>query len=173
MKTKTCTKCGEVKALDAFWKNKNRKDGIDGRCKQCNRDAANKYRAENIELVREKDRARVAAMTSQSKREKHKKWRDANREKVRADGKETMRRLYEKDPLRFRNKAKEWRSANYGKAISTTRNGREKLIDGYVAYVLRLPLVDCSPELIALKREQLQIYRITKQLNQAIKESQK
>lgn len=173
MKTKTCSKCGEVKSLDAFGKNKNSKDGIDWRCKQCNRDAANKYRAENIELVREKDRARVAAMASQSKREKHKKWRDANREKVRADGKEKMRRLYEKDPLRFRNKAKKWRSANHEKAISTTRNGREKLIDGYVASALRLHLVDCSPELIALKREQLQLHRLTKQLNQAIKDAQK
>ena len=33
--TKCCTKCKEVKPLDGFHKNKSRKDGYNGHCKQC------------------------------------------------------------------------------------------------------------------------------------------
>lgn len=50
--TKQCTKCGEVKTLDAFYADKRRKDGKRAGCKVCTR----KYRQENKERIKEKSR---------------------------------------------------------------------------------------------------------------------
>ena len=37
METKVCTKCGEEKSLDDFYRNKNTKDGRMSECKTCRR----------------------------------------------------------------------------------------------------------------------------------------
>ena len=44
---KKCSKCGEVKLLDCFHKNKSKKDGYRFQCKKCRSEAYKKYRAEN------------------------------------------------------------------------------------------------------------------------------
>ena len=44
---KRCMKCGEVKHLTAFHKNKTRKDSLDDYCKICRRTRTNKYNAEH------------------------------------------------------------------------------------------------------------------------------
>lgn len=49
----------------------------------------------------------------------------------------------------------------------------ESLTDAYVRAALKMPFTEIPPALIEMKREQLQIYRATKQLNQAIKERKK
>ena len=50
--TKQCTKCGEAKALDAFYAQKSGKYGRQSICKDCNRE----YREENKERLSEYDR---------------------------------------------------------------------------------------------------------------------
>jgi hypothetical protein len=45
----------------------------------------------------------------------------------------------------------------------------EYLPDAQVANRLRMPVAECPPELIELKRQQLAIHRITKQLKKEIK----
>lgn len=214
--TKKCSKCGEVKGLGEFGKHAARKDGLDTRCKQCNRDAANAYRRANLDSVREKDRIRAAALTADERRAKHKRWRDANRDYVRETGRETMRRLYRLDPEKFRAARREWYAANTEKARSSharwcaentdriAEYGREyraanaekvaaflaayrarpdvkaanrerkrkdvsELGDNYVKRVIfpdGIPQ-DIPPELIALKREQLAIKRMARELKKA------
>lgn len=44
METKTCNKCGEVKSLDEFYKNKSIKDGYNGSCRECSKIYRKKYR---------------------------------------------------------------------------------------------------------------------------------
>ena len=141
MKTKTCTKCGEVKALDAFGR-KGNSCALRTRCKACEYAAVKEWGRKNIERVRI-----IKANASRKERKES------------------------PEICRSRN------SAWYSSHTEQIKNNRAKNINdispSYAATKMRMKVSECPPELIALKREQLQIYRITKQLNQAIKESQK
>lgn len=53
MKTKRCTKCGEVKPLSEFWRNKRVKNGRTSRCKSCLYAYHRKWSKKNAEHVRE------------------------------------------------------------------------------------------------------------------------
>lgn len=57
-KTKVCNRCKTEKTLDLFPKNKNSKDGFDGRCKQCSRE----YYHANKEKCLERNRKRRQEM---------------------------------------------------------------------------------------------------------------
>jgi hypothetical protein len=57
-KTKVCNRCKTEKTLDLFPKNKNSKDGFDGRCKQCSRE----YYHANKEKCLERNRKRREEM---------------------------------------------------------------------------------------------------------------
>ena len=48
-KTKTCTKCGEIKPLDEFYNNKGGKANKYSQCKKCKRDINKKYNREHKE----------------------------------------------------------------------------------------------------------------------------
>lgn len=165
--TKKCSKCGEVKALNLFPKNKGRKDGLDARCKQCNCDAANAYRAANLELVREKDRIRIASTAPEKKRQKWNKWANANRDHVRAYARVEARKLYHDDPEKFRARAREYHAANRDMYAGLYKRARQELRDSYVATTLRMKTADVPPELLALKREQLAIKRMARELKKA------
>lgn len=54
--TKQCPKCGEVKALTEFSRNRKTRDGRTHWCYPCNREALYRWRAANPERVREIDR---------------------------------------------------------------------------------------------------------------------
>lgn len=49
VKSKKCTKCGEVKALTEFYKDITRNDGLCYRCKSCKKKYDNKYYQANRE----------------------------------------------------------------------------------------------------------------------------
>ena len=51
---KRCSKCGEVKPVGEFYKHKNRKDGLQSQCKQCQKEYIEKYYEENKEHCAEK-----------------------------------------------------------------------------------------------------------------------
>lgn len=53
MLKKTCNKCGQVLSLELYGKDKNSKDGLQYRCKICNRKAAKKQYHSNPEHWRE------------------------------------------------------------------------------------------------------------------------
>ena len=165
--TKKCSKCGEVKGFDAFPKHKGRKDGLDNRCKHCALVASHAYRQANIEVVREKDRIRAAALTDEARRAKHQKWRDANREYVRSQGRKVMQSLYQKDADKFRKRSKAYWQENSEVCIEKGKAYRRELRAGYVAMTLDMKVSEVPPELIALKREQLAIKRMARELKKA------
>lgn len=56
--TKACTKCGEVKPLEAFHRDKRNKDGLMGRCRDCNRDRMRQRRQDQTKLELDYDSRR-------------------------------------------------------------------------------------------------------------------
>ena len=75
---KRCTKCGEIKPVSEFHRNKSRKDGLQEWCKACKAKRAYKYRDRNREKVIEYKR----------------KYREINREKAN----EYQRKYIERNP---------------------------------------------------------------------------
>ena len=155
--TKTCSKCGEEKRRAA-----------NGRlvCDPCNRARATAYRLKNIETVREKDRARVVAMTPEAKRAKHKKWRDSNIEHVRAKSRQSAKRRYDANPEKFREISRRFHTENREKIIYAFRLERESLSDSYIRTCLGLTESITPQPLIEAKRVQLQIKRLLKERKQ-------
>lgn len=72
-KEKECTKCGKVKLLKLFAKDKLSGDGRSAACLDCRNKQAAKYRDENRELIRQKLRARYTKKPKKLKRGKLKK----------------------------------------------------------------------------------------------------
>lgn len=54
MESKKCPKCGLIKDIGEFYKNKSRRDGFSCYCKQCTSEDAHKYHEENKELCKER-----------------------------------------------------------------------------------------------------------------------
>lgn len=96
--TKTCTKCNETKALEAFPKRERGKHGVDSRCKGCRLERQREWRAEKRDLVNEYARQRrnrdpeaVKAINRRSyannadkRRAESRAYRAANADRVRA-----------------------------------------------------------------------------------------
>jgi len=102
---KTCNKCGRELSLDNFCNDKSRKDGLAGKCKDCNREYGKVYRKINPEKVKAKN----------------KKWREANPEQVKATIRAWREANTEKDNAAHR----AWRDANPEKAKFYTSAWRE------------------------------------------------
>ncbi len=64
--SKVCSGCGDPKELDEFHKNRSKKDGHQGECKECARESVRKWNEANPLKHREHSR----------------KWREANPEKA-------------------------------------------------------------------------------------------
>ena len=94
---KACRSCGEVKDTTGFYKAKNNKDGVSNTCKLCACEASRKNREENIDRYLAYDKERYLADPSRKdvalkwKREnpelakkKNKEWVAANPDKIMA-----------------------------------------------------------------------------------------
>ena len=77
MSGKRCPGCGEVKTVESFSRDRSKKDGVQTRCKACNR----RYREENREAIAEKDR-RYREENRESKLESDRRYREENREAI-------------------------------------------------------------------------------------------
>jgi len=92
MITKQCKKCGEIKPLSEFYKNKNYNDGYSTKCKKCFSAYARRRYAANREKLQEAGRRYYAA----------------NREKCRASN----RRYKEANPEKCREWRRQWKERN-------------------------------------------------------------
>lgn len=94
MGSKTCTKCGETKSLDLFYKYTQRRDGRRSACKVCEakRDAISYNK--DIKESRKKARDSKRRNTETSK-----KYRENNRKKRRAVSRVWEREKYQNDPV--------------------------------------------------------------------------
>lgn len=106
MNTKECTKCGEVKELSEFYKNKHAKDGYYWKCKACTK----KYTAENKKRKSEYDK-KYREKNKDKLKEQRKEYQENNKEKIAKQrrihylGNKEAKAEYDKK-YRERNKAK-------------------------------------------------------------------
>ena len=140
---KTCSKCGEVKAVSEFYSGRARP------CKKCiSADGAAYCKANPEKVV-----ARSAA------------YRKANHEKAAA-----YKAAYRKEnPEKHAAKNAAWGKANPEKVAAIKKSSVLEMRPAYIAGVIGLPTSHLTPELLALKREQLTTHRLSKQITQAIK----
>jgi hypothetical protein len=66
---KRCFVCHKIKPISEFYKCKGMKDGHYGKCKECYREYAAKYREKNIERIREYDKSRANSWKRKELRE--------------------------------------------------------------------------------------------------------
>ena len=108
-KTKTCSKCGENKSLDAFYKHKTRKDGVQAHCKLCQKAKIKAYREANREKSKVYNKAYYEANKEKIKayhKAYHKAYYKANRETVLAQSKAYHEANREKVNARIRQRWK-------------------------------------------------------------------
>jgi hypothetical protein len=104
MMTKFCYKCKENKPLDAFGKNKSKKDGLSTECKPCKRTQDKQYYAKNSDSVK----AVVA------------EYKTKNPEKVA----QVKKNWYLENKQKFRVAAKKWKAANKEKHYKSLKKYR-------------------------------------------------
>jgi hypothetical protein len=191
--TKKCSKCGEVKGLVEFHKRAEAKDGRRGVCKACDHSrllAASRKYAENN---KEKKAASFKAWywrNRDAQIARVKAYADENA----AELKQKRLATYQAEPEKFRKRASEYAKANRKKvnarhqkyvasrpelrakqdaaSMKACRKGCDNLSDSYVKSVfVAMGIAKCRnevpPELIALKREQLAIKRMARELKKA------
>lgn len=127
--TKKCSKCGEVKAVELFGKNKTKKDGMQSDCKECAKTAWIGLGLKHKEKIATY-RANRKLNNPEKVLEGSRKWANNNREKI--------NEKYKKN--------------------------RDELSDSYVRSTLSMSALSATPELIELKRTQLQIIRLTREI---------
>jgi hypothetical protein len=105
--TKKCSKCGEVKDVNLFSKNRNRKDGLKSECKSCYKTYQKAYHEANREAIRAKSKTYYEA-NKENKLAYQKTYREANRDTIIAKDK----KYYEANKDTILAKSKAYREAN-------------------------------------------------------------
>lgn len=134
--SKTCTKCGETKPLDGFYRDKGKADGRSPHCKECereryrcyyeeNRDKRReyfrRYREENLDERLEYER-RYREENSDKKREYVRRYYKENRDKERA----RKRIYYEENRDKERERHHRYHEENRNKVLDSKRRYREE-----------------------------------------------
>jgi hypothetical protein len=120
--TKKCGKCGEVKGLECFSKDKSRRDGLQCYCKvcvgeydrkryqenpECKKEQSRKWWENNLERGRGNSRKWQKA-NPERKKEGDRKWREENPERV----KENNRKWVKANPERVKKNKRKWEKEN-------------------------------------------------------------
>ena len=148
---KTCTCCAIEKRRDLFSVDKSRPKKIPSKCKSCANDYSKNYYKENTN----KCKSSVRSWNAQNPEKKallNKDWATRNK----SDISERSKRWWNFEGGREKGKI------TYQKQVSLVS-------DGYAAGLMNLHVKDCPPELIELKREQLTIKRLSRQIKQTTK----
>ena len=169
---KTCSKCGEVKAVAEFRLHR-------ASCKKCALAYEVAYRKANHEkeaarhaAYRKANHEKVAASQAARRKASHEKvlasqaaYRKANHEKVLA-----RNAAYRKaNPKKVAASQAAYRKAIPEKISADNKLYASEMRPSYIAGVIGIKVAQLPPELLALKREQLATHRLPKQITQAIK----
>ena len=148
---KTCTCCKVEKRRDLFSADKSRPKKIPSMCKSCRVVYGKNYYKENTDKCKSSTR----------------RWMDANPEKLL----EVRKDWVSKNKSRILEYRKYRWTLDYVKEREkeSLKKRIESISDGYTSRLLCIPLKDCPPELIELKREQLTIKRLSRQIKQTTK----
>lgn len=150
---KTCSKCGETKPLDAFHKRPDRPIGVRPKCRACEALAQKAYAAKNLPKL-----AAARRRYDKDNPEKKKRSRAVD---------------YEQNRDSYIRRAKIWAQQNTAnrQAICAKNQALQikELSDLYVRRLLcRRGSIDAVPQaLIELKREQLRLWRLIREFEQA------
>ncbi|MDR6216235.1 hypothetical protein [Paracidovorax wautersii] len=161
---KVCSKCAEVKGLEGFPSDRRNKDGAAGDCKDCRK----KHKRAWVEANRE--RIRAYARTEQVLA-KNRAWKAARRDQMSI----YRRSWYEKNRehcITYASMYLETHPERSEVVAKKRQTESAELADAYVRRVLSntgIPAGDAPDWLIALKREQLAIRRMARELKQASK----
>ena len=128
--SKPCTKCGEVKPLDQFHKDRSKRDGHANRCRDCERELHRLRYQANREAKLEYQRQYYQA-NGQAVRDYQRQYRGANPGKLR----ERDRRYLEANPEKVAETYRQWQEANREKIKEDHRRWfsglREAVYDHY------------------------------------------
>lgn len=160
--TKKCSKCGEVKGLGEFYKAANQKSGLAPSCKACVRSWQVADRKSNPEKYRAREAAKYRR-NAERKKAAAKTWRTQNPEKVASQ----TERWQRANPEKCREADRRYATANRGKVLEKGRRIREAMTDAYVAGAIGVSVKVAPAELLSLKREQLAIKRMARELKKA------
>ncbi len=128
--TKQCSKCGEIKPLGEFTKDRNKRDGHCGRCRDCTqeRDRRRWPARREAQLQRLHD---YYEANGEALRDYQRRYREANPGKIR----ERDRRYYEANREELLEKQREWREAHPGLNADRCRrragSERSRVFDHY------------------------------------------
>jgi len=117
---KTCSKCGKIKPLSAFYKDRSRKDGHAGQCKECACARSREWYEANKERAAARNKAWYAANRDRAAATS-KAWREANPDRVVA----IQRAWYEKNKERVAVTRRAWKKANPDRAAAIQKEWRE------------------------------------------------
>jgi hypothetical protein len=101
--SKRCSKCREVKPLDAFGRDRTTSDGLKCRCRDCTREDSQRRYAANAEVIRERRRGYYEA-NAETQRESRRRWYQEHKEEEAEANRERVRRWYQAN-LEY---AREW-----------------------------------------------------------------
>ena len=105
MQTKICSKCGRELPLDNFYKNKSKKYGVEGECKDCFKARVKEYYEQNKEKISLRTKEYQEKNKEQIKLDK-KEYYEKNKEKLSLQKKE----YYENNKEARKKKANEYRN---------------------------------------------------------------
>lgn len=139
--SKVCNVCKENLPLDAFNKNKSRRDGLEYHCRECGKAKGKKYFEKNREIVNAK----------------HLDYQRKNPELVRAQ----KNNYYKTHKELVLKKQHEYRKENKELIALRLKMQIENLGDRYIKHMLKkqLGLIDVPQELIEAKRNLLIVQR--------------
>lgn len=120
---KVCSKCRIEKSKSAFGRNKNYKDGLRYKCRECRRVSSKKYYGENIETIMGK---RELPENKKGRKRNHKRWRSlpGNKEKF----SKTATEWAKKNPDKVAKSAHKRRAKKYGNGGSYTAEEWQGLV---------------------------------------------
>jgi len=176
--TKVCPKCRVEKGLGEFHRNVGRKDGRCGHCKSCVKLASAKFYAENSDKIKAYQ-AKYKIENSDKLKAQKAKYRAENKEEIRvrdaefyAENKEEIRvrqaEFYAENSEKMKARQAKYQAENLEKVKAYKARIVIDLEDTYVKTQVKLP--NPPQELIEHKREQLLMYRATRDLLKTLKD---